>query len=190
MIFGKRVRLRALNQEDLPLFVEWLNDPEVVRGLTHYQPFSLEDEKDWYEGMRKMPQEERPLMVDVRIDTKWKPIGDLGLFGIDWRIRSAEFGIVIGEKAYWDQGYGTEAMELILKHGFETLNLNRIYLRVYEDNLRAIRVYKKTGFKQEGNLRQAHFQDGSYMDVILMSILRSDWDQSDVKRRMGDTHVR
>lgn len=189
MIYGKRTRLRAINQEDLPLFVEWLNDPEVIQGLIHYQPFSLDDERDWYESMRKRPQEERPLMLDIKIDNSWKPIGDLGFFGIDWRIRSAEFGIVIGLKEYWDQGYGTEAMRLMLNHGFKTLNLNRIYLQVYENNLRAIRVYEKTGFRQEGQLRQAHFQDGSYMDVILMSILRSDWDQSDEKRGTGGTYA-
>ena len=78
----------------------------------------------------------------------------------------------------------------MLNHGFKTLNLNRIYLRVYENNLRAIRVYEKTGFRQEGQLRQAHFQDGSYMDVILMGILRSDWDQSDEKRGVGGTYAR
>ena len=63
----------------------------------------------------------------------------------------------------------------MLKHGFKELNLNRIFLRVYEINLRGIRSYEKAGFKQEGRLRQDRFMDGKYIDVLLMSVLRSEW---------------
>lgn len=175
MIYGKRIRLRALEKGDLPLFVTWLNDPEVIQGVMHYQPFSLQDEVEWFEEIRKKTKEEKPLMIEVQTPEGWTPIGDLGLFGIDWRIRSAELGIVIGAKEYWDKGFGTEAVNLILEHGFKTLNLNRISLRVFENNHRAIRAYEKVGFIQEGTLRQGHYQDGHYIDVILMSVLVSEW---------------
>ncbi len=66
-------------------------------------------------------------------------------------------------------------MRLLLKHGFDTLNLNRIYLRVFSNNVRAIRCYEKAGFVQEGRFRQAHYQDGEYWDVLVMSVLRSEW---------------
>ena len=178
MINGDRIRLRALSKKDLPLFVAWLNDPEVSRGLVHYMPFSLEDEQEWFEGMRKKSLEERPLMIEIKVEQGWIPIGDLGLFNIDWRIRSAELGIVIGAKEYWDQGYGTEAVCLILEHSFKTLNLNRISLMVYETNSRAIRAYEKAGLIEEGKLRQGHFQDSQYVDVILMSVLHSEWCES------------
>jgi RimJ/RimL family protein N-acetyltransferase len=176
MILGEHIRLRAITREDLPLFVEWLNDPEVTHGLMHFLPMSIEDEVDWYEGMRKQPQAERPLMIDILTEEGWEPIGDCGLFGIDWRIRQAEFGIVVGAKQHWDKGYGTEAIKLILQHGFNTLNLNRIALRVYENNPRAIRSYEKAGLQTEGRLRQGHFDNGEYVDVILMSILREEWE--------------
>lgn len=175
MIIGERIRLRAINREDLPRFVTWLNDPEVRQGLTHFQPFSMEDEEDWYEGMRKRPLEEHPLVIEIPVGEEWQPIGNCALFGFDWRVRQAEFGIFIGAKEHWDKGYGTEALKLFLKYGFETLNLNRISLRVYENNPRAIRSYEKAGLIPEGRLRQGHFQDGEYIDVILMSILRSEW---------------
>ncbi len=178
MIYGERIRLRAITQNDLPLFVEWLNDPEVTQGLMHFIPFSKEDEEDWFEGMRKRPREEHPLVIDICSEEGWESIGNCGLFGIDWRIRQAEFGIVIGAKQYWNQGYGTEALQLIIQHGFETLNLNRIFLRVYENNPRAVRSYEKSGLSVEGRLRQGHYDNAKYIDVILMSILRSEWQEN------------
>jgi hypothetical protein len=80
-------------------------------------------------------------------------------------------GIFIGEKTLWNKGYGTEAMRLLLRHGFETLNLNRICLRVFETNPRAVRSYEKAGFMLEGRERQGMYKDGQYIDVLMMSIL-------------------
>ena len=178
MIYGDRIRLRALERDDLSLFVEWLNDPEVKQGLMQYLPFTLEDEEGWYDGMRKKSLEERPMVIEILTDDGWEPIGNCGLFNINWRIREAEFGIVIGAKQHWDKAYGTEALRVMLKHGFNTLNLNRIALRVYKNNPRAIRAYEKAGFVHEGRLRQGHYQNGEYVDVFIMSILRTEWGDS------------
>jgi diamine N-acetyltransferase len=178
MIFGERIRLRALRRVDLALFVDWLNDPEVTRGLMVNLPFSIHDEENWFDQTRKKPLEERPLTIDILTEAGWEPIGNCGLFNIDWRIRKAEFGIMIGAKQQWDKGYGTEALRLILQHGFSTLNLNRISLQVYETNPRAMRSYEKAGFVHEGKLRQGHYQDGNYVDVFIMSVLRSEWQNS------------
>jgi len=67
---------------------------------------------------------------------------------------------------------------LLLRHGFLTLNLNRVFLRVFETNPRAIRSYEKAGFIHEGRLRQAEFRDGQYVDILLMSVLRSEWEDA------------
>jgi diamine N-acetyltransferase len=175
MIYGERVRLRAIEQEDLPRFVAWLNDEEVTQGLMHYLPLSMADEESWYEGMRQRPADQRPLMIEVRVGDEWTPVGDCGFFNIDWRIRSAEVGIFIGEKSLWNQGYGTDAMRLLLHHGFETLNLNRIMLDVYDTNPRAVRSYEKAGFIHEGRKRQGMYKDGRYIDILQMSVLREEW---------------
>ncbi len=84
---------------------------------------------------------------------------------------------MIGDKTYWNRGYGTEAVRLLVKHGFNTLNLNRIFLHVFENNPRAIRAYEKAGFVHEGRERQAEFTEGEYMDVLVMSILKDEFDQ-------------
>jgi RimJ/RimL family protein N-acetyltransferase len=176
MIYGNRIRLRAIERKDLPLFVTWLNDPEIIKGLLFYRPLATEEEEEWFENMLKSPSDERPFMIEVHTkDDAWTSIGDLGLSKIDWRVRSAELGIFIGEKSYWNQGYGSEAVHLLLKYGFRTLNLNRIFLRVFTDNLRAIRSYEKVGFVNEGILRQAQFDDGKYIDARIMSVLNSEY---------------
>ena len=115
------------------------------------------------------------MAIDARDGESWKLIGNCSVFNIEWTNRSAELGIVIGEKSVWNQGYGTETMKLLLQHGFETLNLNRIYLRVYSTNPRAIRSYEKAGFVLEGTLREAVYRHGNYANVHIMSVLRSEW---------------
>lgn len=174
-IYGERVRLRAVERDDVKKFFEWVNDPEVTRGLALYLPMSMTDEERWFEGASNRDPHEKPLAIEIRDGDSWKLIGNSGLFSIEWTNRSAEVGIMIGDKSVWNQGYGTEAMGLLLRHNFETLNLNRVFLKVYSDNLRAIRAYEKSGFIEEGRMREAVFKNGKYDDVILMSVLRSEW---------------
>jgi diamine N-acetyltransferase len=179
MIYGERIRLRAVEKDDLPLFVAWLNDPDVYQGLLIHSPLSQTEEEGWYERMLTRPVDEHVMAIDVRQAAPqgveaWKLIGSLAFDAIDWRIRAAEFGILIGDKSYWNKGYGTEAVRLLVKHGFTTLNLNSIYLHVFETNPRAIRAYEKAGFTIEGTERQAEYKDGRYIDVIRMCILRGE----------------
>ena len=180
MIYGERIRFRGVEKEDLPTFVRWLNDPDVIQGILVHNPISHSDEENWFEGMIKRPPDEHVYGIEVKEDRDqgtetWKLIGTFAFDGIDWRNRSAEFGIMIGEKTYWNQGYGTEAVRLLAQHGFKTLNLNRIFLHVFENNPRAIRAYEKAGFIHEGRERQAEFMDGMYIDVLRMSMLQEEF---------------
>jgi len=178
MIYGERLRLRPAEREDLPTFVSWLADPEVRRGIHRHLPMSLAQEDIWFEDMIKRPVDQQTLVIETKPGKKWNLIGTCGFHNIDWRVRSAELGILIGEKKEWNKGYGTETMLLLLKHGFLVLNLNRLDLLVYEDNLGAVRAYEKAGFVHEGRMREAHFSDGEYKDVLLMSVLRSEWNKT------------
>jgi RimJ/RimL family protein N-acetyltransferase len=175
MLLGKRIRLRAIDKEDLPRFVAWLNDPEVTRHLVFHAPMSLPQEEKWYERVLQQNSAEQPLVIERDAPEGWTPIGNISFLAIDWINRSTELGIFIGEKAFWNQGYGREAIEMLLQFGFNGLNLNRIFLRVDETNLGGIHCYEHAGFIQEGRLRQAKFEDGQYIDLLLMSILRSEW---------------
>jgi diamine N-acetyltransferase len=179
MIIGKRVRLRGIEKSDNVRFVEWLNDPEVSRGLTLVVPLSNLQEEEWFESLKNRPKEEHPLGIEVKTPDGWLLVGNISLMNLDWRNRLAEVGIFIGEKRYWNQGYGHDAMMLMLRHAFHNLGLNRIYLRVHETNPRAIHSYVKSGFVHEGRMRKAQFQDGKFVDVLLMSVLQSEWQDQD-----------
>jgi RimJ/RimL family protein N-acetyltransferase len=177
MILGKTIRLRPIERTDLTRFVEWFGDPEVRRYLESYMGFSMDQELAWYEAMIKQPMEEHPFAVEAKQRLgKWEHIGSSGLMHVDWRVRSAEFGIVIGNRRYWNKGIGTDITRLILKHAFAMLNLNRVYLRVFSENVRAIHVYEKVGFRREGCMREAEYRDGTYTDIYLYSILRPEWE--------------
>ncbi len=176
MIFGQRIRLRHPERSDLPTFVRWLNEPEVRAGISAYLPMSMAAEEHWFDEMMKRPIEERNLCVEVNDNGSWVLIGSTSFFDFNWRARKAEIGIMIGEKAFWNRGFGTEIMLLMLQHGFETLNLHRIYLKVYSTNPRAIRCYEKVGFVHEARMREAHFDNGVYTDDLMMSVLAHEWD--------------
>jgi RimJ/RimL family protein N-acetyltransferase len=175
MIYGERVRLRATERADIKKFYAWVNDPDVTRYLSLYLPMSIVDEENWFDAMTKRDQSEKTLVIEVRDDNDWKTIGNCGVFGIDPVSRFGELGIMLGEKDEWNKGYGTEVMLLLVRHCFDTLNFNRVFLRVYAENLRAKRSYEKAGFVEEGRLREAVYKHGKYDDVIVMSILRSEW---------------
>jgi diamine N-acetyltransferase len=109
-------------------------------------------------------------------------IGTTGLHAIDWRRRMACFGIEIGRKEEWGKGHGTEATELMVRYAFHTLNLNRVWLHVYEFNERGIRAYERVGFKHEATLRQDCYRDGRFWDVHHMGILRAEWERAERRR--------
>ncbi len=181
MIFGQRIRFTGVERDDLATFINWVNDPEVLRGTGIYLPLSMADEQDWFETMRKKPMDEHNLAIEVLepaadgSERGWKLIGGCSFFNLNHRNRSSEFGIMIGEKSYWNKGYGTEAVRLLCQHGFNTLNLNRIYLRVFETNPGAVRAYEKAGFMHEGRQRKAEFREGKYIDVLVMSLLKDEF---------------
>lgn len=175
IIYGRRVRLRAVEHEDVKKFHEWVNDPEVTRGLAMYLPMSLADEENWFNSFAKRDAREKPLAIEVRKSKSWKLIGNCGVFDIESVNSSAELGIMIGDKSEWNKGYGSEVMVLLLRHCFETLNLHRVFLRVHTENIRAVRSYEKAGFILEGRLREAVYKSGKYEDVLIMSVLNSEW---------------
>jgi len=172
MIKGNKVRLRAIEQEDIPRFVRWLNDPDVIRFLTIYQPISTADEIRWFQRHLESKDD----FVYAIETAEGVHIGNIGLHGLDWKNHSATLGIFIGEKAYWGLGYGTDAILTLLHFAFGEMNLNRIELSVFDYNERAIRSYRKCGFQLEGSRRQALYREGEYHDVLVMSILKSEYE--------------
>ena len=171
-LIGTSIYLRPLNREDAPILQRHMNDPEVNRTIAIWRPMSLESEQEWIESTNRG---EHTVVFGIALREDDRLIGSTGFHEIDWRNRSASFGIQIGDPAEWRKGHGTEATRLITGYGFDRLNLNRIWLYVYEHNPGGVRAYEKVGYRREGVLRRAVFRDGAYGDVYLMAILAGEW---------------
>ena len=167
------MRLRPVEEPDLPLFVRWLNDPEVRHWLSMADgpELTLESEREWYEEMRG-----DPACVVWCIETEdGQPVGNLGLHGIEETHGRATLGIAIGEKDFWGRGYGTEAIRRVLRYAFTELGLRRVVLEADEDNVRGIRCYEKCGFVREGLLRGHRLRLGEPVNCVVMAVLRDEW---------------
>ena len=167
---GKQCYLSPIDVNDVEKFTEWLHDLEVTQHLTLYPHIiSVENEKGFLERLSK---EHTYSIIDN--DTN-ESIGNCGYAEIDHINQTAEIGIFIGNKKYWNRGYGKEALSLLLDYGFKALNLHNVFLRVYSFNGRAIKCYEKTGFKIAGKKREALLRNGERHDIIFMDILRNEF---------------
>jgi RimJ/RimL family protein N-acetyltransferase len=172
MIRGEKVRLRALDEDDLELWWRWCNDWEVGRWMINRYPSPKSDERDDIREMMKSEPDHKVFAIETH---EGDLIGGCDLTHISWEDRRAQLGLAIGEKGYWGKGYGTDATWTLVRFGFEEMNLNRVQLFVYADNVRAIRCYEKLGFVHEGVLRCNVYRDGEYIDAVAMSMLREEY---------------
>lgn len=172
IIKGKNITLRPVRLEDAARFVKWFNDPDVNKFM-NYRGLTLAFEKKYIKNRLKSKTKDT---LHFCIDTvDGIHIGSCGLESISKAHKRATFGIIIGNKKYWNKGLGTEAARLIIDYGFKKLKLHRIDLDVYAYNPRAIKVYKRLGFKLEGKKREHAFWKGKYYDAWLMSVLDREW---------------
>lgn len=174
MILGKKVRLRAVEREDLQKTTSYLNDPGVSMPIgAHYFAISLREEEKWYENYQKNSYQLTSLIIE-NLETG-EHMGHIGFADISWKNRKATVGLFLGQQ-YWNKGYGTDALMAICNFGFKQLNFQRIQLFVYAFNKRGIRAYEKCGFQVEVIQKQASYVDGRYVDDILMGILAEEFE--------------
>ena len=176
MLKGKLVTLRPVKRSDIAYFLKWFNDPEVIQYLGMYLPMTEMSEEKFIEDLGgSRAQTNAMFVIEATERNESKPIGSTSLNSINAKDHNATFGIAIGEKDYWSKGYGTEAARLIIRYGFEQLNLHRINSGAIGFNERSIRMHKKVGFTEEGRQRQAMFKNGAFHDHVLFGFLRDEW---------------
>ena len=173
MIAYGSVFLRPAEREDVPLFVRWLSDVRTTRTLALRSPLSLALEEGWFARLLERHGNDLWHFVICSADDL-RPVGALDLHEVSLVDGSAGLGIVIGDPADTNQGFGSDALRALLGFGFGQLRLERIWLDVYDYNERARRVYERVGFAHEGTLRHALFREGRFHDVHRMSILRDE----------------
>lgn len=175
MIEGKLVNLRPQDVTDLERDLAWINDAEVTRFLNARYPFSRTAETEWLREAASTPTSYQH--ASFAIETKdGRHIGNTSLMDVQAENRCATLGIMIGDKTYWSKGYGTDAVRMLQRFGFEEMNLNRIQLTVDARNERAQACYRKCGFVEEARLRQDRFAEGAHRDTLWMAVLRHEWE--------------
>ena len=173
---GHLTILRGLTEADLdgPM-VQWSNDREVTRMLYRGAfPETRATAAKAMEAVAANPQEVELAIEDI---VSGKHIGVAGLHSMNRIAHSAEFRILIGDKLFWNGGYGTEVTQLMVAYGFEVLNVHKVWLGVTADNKGAVRCYEKVGFVHEGVLRHETYRNSRYYDAVRMSILRDEYDK-------------
>ncbi len=169
---GRLIRLRAREPEDEPQLYQWFNDPEVTEWLTVRYPVSHQQERDFLAANGAPGYHNANFAIVTK--TEGTLIGGIDLGPVRAESREGMLGIAIGDKAYWDGGYGTDAMRTLCGFGFDEMNLHRIQLEVFAGNERAIHVYEKVGFQREGLKRDGIFKRGRYHDIVVMSLLEGE----------------
>lgn len=173
ILTGETIFLRPLGPDDAEAIFASLSDEESMRLTGTQESFTLKQVQAFY---AKIPDAED--RVDYAIVLKDNPetmVGEAVLNNFDFENKSANFRIALVNQKYFGKGYGSQATKLIIKHGFEVLDLHRIELEVFDFNPRAIHVYKKVGFVQEGIKRDVLLWDGQYQSAIVMSMLQSEY---------------
>ncbi len=171
---GQLVRLTQIERSYLEAYKRWFRNYETQRLVTPdvIVPVTDEVEDAFYEEVSKAKDQ---YIFGIKTLEDDRLIGNCSLFKIDNKNRSAELGILIGEPDYRGKGFGTDAMQVLLRFAFTEANLNRVSLHVFGYNEHAIRAYEKIGFVHEGRERQAIWRENAYRDVVLMAILREEW---------------
>ncbi len=178
-IVGEKTALGPLRKDLVPTYTRWMNNFHTLRTMGVLpRPLTAEQEEQWYE--RESAESADNVSFTIYERGAARPIGNCGLHGIDYRNRTAEFGIMIGEPDARGKGCGTEATRLILGYAFTALGLHNVMLRVFEYNPAGIRAYTNAGFKEFGRRRESQFMGGKYWDVIHMECLATEWGPSPV----------
>lgn len=171
-IEGEKVYIRSQKRNDIPNIVRWKNDLEIaelVRGSAIYTNEGIETRR-YEKSMEEFDT------IRLIIETKTgEVIGLITLGEIDKPNQKAEIGMLIGEKEYWNKGYGTDTLFTLLNYLFNELDFNRISLEVFDFNARAKRLYEKIGFAVEGLQREGLIQENRKCDIYLMGILKKDF---------------
>ena len=169
---GERLILTEIAPEFFTTTLRWLKDDELRRELAIAKyPYSEKEQAEWYENYKK---DRSKLIFIALLKPGHMPIGQIGFNLIDWENRNGEMHIFVGEEAYRGKGHAQEMLSLFLEIAFDRLNLNKVWLKVNDDNTRAISFYDKMGFVREGLLMMHELHEGQFLNKVIFSRFRPD----------------
>jgi len=171
---SQRVTLKPLTESDMPYFVKWYSDPEMLRLMGEVEPWTQEKYAQWHHNLCN---DANKVWFTIVVNENQRVIGDAGLLRVFRPWQTTDMAVVIGEKDMWGQGYCTEAGRRLLQYAFDELGFHRVAIYVTGFNTRALRFWTGLGFQQEGVARDGYYCDNVYSDFIMMSILEDEYRQ-------------
>ena len=173
LIKGDLIYLRPVNEDDLSgNYMKWLNDKEVTRFMAFgNSPITLERMKDYLNKLRS----DNSLLLAVIMADDDQHVGNIRIGPIDEYNKRSDIGIMVGDRSVWGKGIASSAMRLALNYSFNTLNLRRITLGVFSENVKAIKLFESLGFVREGCLRSYSLCNGIYQDVLSYGLMAEEF---------------
>lgn len=172
IIYGDKIKLRAIESEDNALLLEMMNDPDIETMVGGYSwPGSYSNQMKWFSNLESNPSVLRCIIANKEDD---KAIGALILNEIDMKNGTGHIHIKIASGDERGKGYGTDAIKTIVKYAFSELRLNCIFANILSYNEPSVHLFEKCGFMRDGVLRSRVFKQGKYIDLYNYSILCSD----------------
>ena len=168
MLEGEHVRLRQIEEADLPKLRDWRNSHYIRAYTREYRPLNMLNQNEW---LSSLMTDQTNIMFIIEKSDSSEMIGCCGLTHINWKEGHGEVSIYIGEEKWQEKGYASDALQLLLKYGFCESRLHRIYAIIFEYNDASIKFFEKNGFKFEGKHREARFWDGKFHDELVYGVL-------------------
>ena len=171
-LIGRTVCLRPFRRDDVKYLQKWSNDAELRKLIGEVEPMNQAETEKFYKELRA-DKDRIWFMIILKINDR--VLGEAGLLRMFRPWRTTDMTIIIGEKDVWGKGYGTEAGRLLLDYAINKLGFHRVSIGVVGLNERALRFWKKLGFKKEGVERDGYYFDNKFSDFIMMSILEDEF---------------
>ncbi|HLP49080.1 MAG TPA: GNAT family N-acetyltransferase [Candidatus Kapabacteria bacterium] len=163
----EQIKLRLLEKSDLPITLKWRNKKNVKKWFFYSEMVTRETHNNWFEEYLKNNDDYVYIIEEEGAFNK--PIGQISIYNIDWNLSRAELGrLMIGEEKARGKGFAKQAVKLLVSISDIYFGINELYLSVYKDNLPAIHIYEKCGFKKTKEID----------DILHMRLLR----RSDTKK--------
>ena len=166
------ITLRAINLGDTDNILKWRNSELVMNNLFSQTPLTSENHQKW---LSEVVQTKKAYQFIIEIDQSI-PIGTIFLKNLDYINLKCEMGIFIGEESFRGKGYSKKAISQVLHFAFKKLNMNKVYLSVLLENINAIKTYERVGFSHEGVLRHDYLRNDVFHDVVIMGLLKTEWE--------------
>ena len=173
---GEQIYLKPFSRTDIPIWHSWFNSQELTEHMNKgAYPNTEEAQEEFFQRLSKSKND---VQLAIALKTNDSLVGIVSIHNIDWLHRRGDVSIFVADTAHWGKGIATEAISLIVRHAFTKLNLHRLTSGMSSLNVGSRKSFENNGFIIEGTLRKHFFYQDSYVDELVMGLLREDWEQS------------